>query len=132
MRIRLFSILTFAAFLILSAAAFADPARGPLKVLSGNPRYFTDGSGKAVFLAGSHTWNNLVEITRLPSYPSPVVDFGNFLSFLKARNHNCFRLWAWKTPPPLIPQVKSLTSMIPCLICVQARAMPWTASPNSI
>ncbi|HUU30385.1 MAG TPA: DUF6298 domain-containing protein [archaeon] len=96
MRIRLFSILTFAALLILAAASFAASAKGPLKILSVNPRYFTDGSGKAVFLTGSHTWNNLVEINRLQSHPTPAVDFGNYLSFLKARNHNCFRLWAWE------------------------------------
>ena len=65
-------------------------------MLPGNPRYFTDGSGKAVFLAGSHTWNNLVDIIRLPTYPMPAFDFGDFLSFLKARRHNCFRLWAWE------------------------------------
>ncbi len=29
-----------------------------LQVLESNPRYFTDGSGKAVYLAGSHTWPN--------------------------------------------------------------------------
>ena len=30
----------------------AGKARGPLRVLPTNPRYFTDGSGKAVYLAG--------------------------------------------------------------------------------
>ncbi len=34
-------------------------ARGPLRVLPGNPRYFTDGSGKAIYLTASHTWSNL-------------------------------------------------------------------------
>ena len=106
MRIRPLPILTFAAFLILAAAAFAASAKGPLKILSSNPRYFTDGSGKAVFLTGSHTWNNLMEITRLPSYPNPTVDFGNFLSFLKARNHNCFRLWAWENAASFDPTGK--------------------------
>ena len=32
------------------------PAKGPLRVLKANPRYFTDGSGKAVYLAGSSCW----------------------------------------------------------------------------
>ena len=36
------------------------PARGPLCVHPDNPRYFTDGTGKAVYLTGAHTWNNLV------------------------------------------------------------------------
>lgn len=34
------------------------PAKGPLRILSSNPRYFTDGSGKAIYLAGSHNWHN--------------------------------------------------------------------------
>src|SRR4051812_41016576 len=43
----------------------SDPARetkpitAPLRALSTNPHYFTDGSGKAIYLTGSHTWNNL-------------------------------------------------------------------------
>src|SRR5678815_18433 len=36
----------------------ASPAQGPLRVHPTNPRYFTDGSGKAIYLTGSHTWNN--------------------------------------------------------------------------
>jgi hypothetical protein len=31
---------------------------GPLRVLARNPRYFTDGSGRAVYLTGSHVWWN--------------------------------------------------------------------------
>ena len=34
-------------------------ATGPLRVHPKNPRYFTDGSGRAVYLTGSHTWSNL-------------------------------------------------------------------------
>jgi hypothetical protein len=29
---------------------------GPLRVHEDNPRYFADDSGKAILLAGSHTW----------------------------------------------------------------------------
>ena len=32
---------------------------GPLRVSKANPRYFEDGSGKIVYLTGSHTWTNL-------------------------------------------------------------------------
>ena len=35
---------------------------GPLRVHPSNPRYFADGSGKAVYLTGAHTWNNLVDM----------------------------------------------------------------------
>src|SRR5260370_32441399 len=42
----------------------ADAAAGPLVVSAANPRYFTVTSGdatggKAVYLTGSHIWNNL-------------------------------------------------------------------------
>ena len=86
----------FAAALSFAAGALGGEAKGPLTVLASNPRYFTDGSGKAVFLTGSHTWNNLVELVRLESHPNPVVDFDRYLDFLQVRNHNCFRLWVWE------------------------------------
>lgn len=35
---------------------------GPLRVSSVNRRYFTDNTGKAIFLTGSHTWGNLVDV----------------------------------------------------------------------
>lgn len=87
-------ILALAALASIGASA---PATGPLRVLATNPRYFTDGSGKAICLTGSHTWNNLVEITRPPSNPNPVVDYGSFLAFLKSHHHNFFRLWTWES-----------------------------------
>jgi len=58
-----------AALLLVAAANAAEapavalaPAAGPLKVHPQNPRYFTDGSGKAVLLAGSHTWPTIVDM----------------------------------------------------------------------
>ncbi|MGE3776134.1 MAG: hypothetical protein AB7F89_03030 [Pirellulaceae bacterium] len=45
-----------------SPALAQPPAKqsvGPLRVHPDNPRYFTDGSGKAVYLTGSHVWNTL-------------------------------------------------------------------------
>ena len=38
------------------------PGPGPLVVSARNPRYFThrdDDTGRAVYLTGSHIWNNL-------------------------------------------------------------------------
>src|SRR5260370_35554005 len=43
---------------IVGLALAGSPATGPLRRLDSNPRYFTDGSGKAVFLTGSHNWPN--------------------------------------------------------------------------
>ncbi len=37
------------------------PTRGPLRVHDKNPRYFADARGRAVYLAGAHTWPNCVD-----------------------------------------------------------------------
>ncbi len=66
---------------------------GPLKVSEENPRYFTDQSGKAVYLTGSHTWNNLVEMTVIPG--QDLFNYEAYLDFLETYHHNFFRLWAW-------------------------------------
>jgi hypothetical protein len=48
----------------------AAPPAGPLRIHPENPRYFTagarmpDGSLRAVYLTGAHTWNNLVDMGR--------------------------------------------------------------------
>jgi hypothetical protein len=70
------------------------PARGPLRVLESNRRYFTDGSGRAVLLSGAHTWNNLVDMS--PSDPPAKFDYPGFLDFLEKHGHNAFRLWTWE------------------------------------
>ena len=71
------------------------PAAGPLKVHPDNPRYFTDGSGKAILLVGTHTWNNLVDMGLTD--PPPRFDFEAYLDFLERYGHNFIRLWTWET-----------------------------------
>jgi len=78
-------------------------AKGPLRVLDSNPRYFTDGSGKAIFLAGSHTWWNFQDnghrlFSAESQDPPPIFDFNAYLDFLVAHHHNFFRLWRWEAP----------------------------------
>jgi hypothetical protein len=71
-------------------------AAGPLRVHPANPRYATDGttnvdgSLKAVYLTGSHTWGNLCD------YPErwPTFDFIGHLDFLERYHHNFIRLWS--------------------------------------
>jgi len=70
-----------------------NPAAGPLRVHPRNPRYFTDGSGRTVYLTGAHTWNNLVNMGR--SDPPESFDFDAYLDFLQRHNHNFIRLWTW-------------------------------------
>ncbi len=67
------------------------PGKGPLKVLASNPRYFTDGTGQAIYLTGSHVWNNLQDWSDQASF-----DYAGYLNRLKTNNHNFFRLWAWE------------------------------------
>ena len=68
---------------------------GPLRYNPANPRYFTDDTGKAIYLTGSHTWANLIEL-RLEGQP----DFDNsaFLEMLSFYRHNFMRLWTWDHP----------------------------------
>ncbi len=73
-------------------AAGATPATGPLRVHPANPRYFTDGSGKVVYLTGSHTWRNLQDSANVP-------DFTSYLDFLAKYGHNCTRLWVYRGSP---------------------------------
>src|SRR5262249_49329772 len=56
-------------------------ARGPLGVHPTNPRYFTGGSGKAVYLTGSHTWSNLQDIDHGGDTPS-LAFLGGFAGYL--------------------------------------------------
>ena len=76
------------------AAAAAAPATGPLRVSQANPRYFADGSGRIIYLTGSHTWNNLQDMGEAD--PPPAFDFGAYLDFLERRQHSFIRLWRWE------------------------------------
>jgi hypothetical protein len=80
---------------LLLAATAQSPAE-PLRVLPANPRYFTSGDGKAVLLAGSHTWSNFHNLG--PEAGEAALDYDAYLDFLKSRNHNFFRLWACALP----------------------------------
>ena len=85
---------------LISGAPLAAQA-GPLRVLQSNPRWFTDGSGKAVYLAGSHTWWNLQDSGHLlpeTHNPPPAFDYNGYLDLLSRHGHNFFRLWRWESP----------------------------------
>ncbi len=90
-----------------SAMAEESAALGLLRVHPDNPRYFTDGSGKAVYLTGSHTWMNLQNVVDIKCKAEiislPAFDNEAFLSFLEQYNHNFFRLWAWEATPWVMP-----------------------------
>jgi hypothetical protein len=78
-------------------------AAGPLVVSAANPRYFTvasgDGAGRAVYLTGSHIWNNLQDGmgpgASCAEEPERF-DYDGYLDFLAERGHNFIRLWRWE------------------------------------
>jgi hypothetical protein len=78
------------------ASGAPGPITAPLKALSSNPNYFTDGSGKAVYLTGSHTWNDLQDWGTEDS-PQPF-DFKAFVKMLAAHHHNFTLLWTEELP----------------------------------
>ena len=68
---------------------------GPLVVSPQNPRYFQNAATKeVVYLTGSHTWANLVDIG--PSDPPPQFDFDKYLDWMAKLNHNFMRMWTWE------------------------------------
>lgn len=73
------------------------PFRGPLRKCPANPRYFTDDSGKAIYLTGSHTWAVLQDIW-LEGSPRRTMDYDGFLQMLEDHGHNFLRFWSWMHP----------------------------------
>ena len=77
-------------------------AMGPLVVSEVNPRYFTVASEpeqRAIYLTGSHIWNNFHDGMGPGSDcadPSEQFDFDAYLKFLKEHGHNFIRLWRWE------------------------------------
>ena len=83
---------------------------GPLRKHPTNPRYFTDDSGRAIYLTGSHFWTTIQERNeaKTESRAQAFETFQGYLDFLKSRNHNFTRLWCFdhfdyeNTPSPWV------------------------------
>lgn len=121
------TLLAFAASALIASAAAQGPApngpaRGPLRVHPTNPRYFTDGtktsdgSLRAVYLTGSHTWNNLMDIGA--GDPPPAFDYAAYLDFLQKHHHNFVRLWTeeemeWEIEQKSKPAVRNVMIPLP-------------------
>ena len=79
-----------------------NAAAGPLVVSAVNPRYFSIGSDaadRAVYLTGSHIWNNFHDGMgpgAACAETAEQLDFGDYLAFLKEHGHNFIRLWRWE------------------------------------
>jgi hypothetical protein len=76
--------------------ASAGHAMGPLEVHPANSHYFMRPDGKAVFLTGSHTWNDFQDMGTSTT-PTPI-DFHDYVKFLKAHGHNATILWKKDLP----------------------------------
>ena len=93
----LLAVILFITPLLLKFSSKAAPTTGPLRIHPTKPRYFTDGtktadgSWKAVYLTGSHTWTNLID--RSPANPPQAFDFDGYLDLLQTHHHNFIRLW---------------------------------------
>jgi hypothetical protein len=61
-----------------------------------NPRYFTDASGKAIYLAGAHTWSNLLDRGTLS--PPKAFDYAAYIGWMVSHNFNFERLWTAELP----------------------------------
>ncbi|MFN2304573.1 MAG: fibronectin type III domain-containing protein [Anaerolineales bacterium] len=106
----------------LEEAEVSSPATGPLVVHPTNPRYFTDGSGKAVFLTGSHTWDNFQDLG------TQDFDYSRYLNLLQDYNHNFIKLWVWEQPKGITTwpdPAEPLTTLTPEIF---ARTGPGTAA----
>jgi hypothetical protein len=68
----------------------------PLKAHSQNPNYFADESGRAVYLTGSHTWNN-VQDWGTDDAPQ-TFDFEAYVKMLLEHGHNFTLLWQTELP----------------------------------
>src|SRR5579862_8468950 len=75
----------------------ARTATGPLRVNPANRRYFTDSSGKAIYLAGSHTWANLPDRGQL-NPPGVAFDYAAYMKWMVDHNFNFMRLWTAELP----------------------------------
>jgi hypothetical protein len=88
---------------------------GPLRVHSANPRYFSDASGKAIYLTG---WNNARELQDNAwtdyNHKPTITDYASFLKSLKQHNHNYMRMWVVEHTKHT-PEDTVLTSPMPYL-----------------
>lgn len=82
---------------------------GPLRVHPDNRRYFTNNSGRPIYLVGAHTWVNLMD--RFESDQQPQMNYSspagsthtgvpdNYLDFMVESGLNFIRLWVISENP---------------------------------
>jgi hypothetical protein len=83
-------------FLIVGSAAAQGLISAPLRALASNPNYFSDDTGKVVYLTGSHTWNNFQDWGTGGSIQP--LDFTAYVNMLVRHGHNFTLLWRTELP----------------------------------
>jgi hypothetical protein len=77
-------------------AAHAARSDGPLRINPNNPRYFTDDSGRAIYLTGSHTWENFQDMLAESEDAPEKFDYDAYLTMMAENGHNFMRFWMWE------------------------------------
>lgn len=67
---------------------------GPLRVSPVNPRYFTNNTGRAIYLTGSHTWPNFQDGDIKD--PPKAFTWIAYLDMLKSHHLNVIKLWRFE------------------------------------
>ncbi len=80
-------------FFIIQFSLHSQSFNGPLRVSAQNPRYFTDKTGKAIYLTGSHTWANFQEAGVVTD---SLFEWNKYLDMMQANKHNFMKLWVWE------------------------------------
>ena len=73
--------------------SWAAGINGVLRVHPENSRYFTDDSGKAIYLTGSHTWFLIQEHPGYGQTDNSYQRMEEYLDWMQSHGHNFFRVW---------------------------------------
>jgi hypothetical protein len=94
----IFSIIILSACTFLKAQETLDASKfhGLLRISEKNPIYFTDNSAKAIFLTGSHTWENFQE--HFTESKQDIFNWEEYLDMMEDYNHNFMRFWMYEQP----------------------------------
>jgi hypothetical protein len=78
----------------IDVSSDAEHGPGPLRPHPDNPRYFAHTGGSPIYLTGSHTWNNVIDMGQTD--PPVPLDYRAHIHWLKEYGHNFTRLWTWE------------------------------------
>ena len=112
------ALLALVSILSPSVVHTASPINTPLQTLASNPRFLTDGTGKAVYLAGINGWQTFEDFNT--TSPPPAYNWVADLDEATTNGYNFIRLWlveqeAWGD-----------SDQAPGTLGLYGRPLPWT------